>query len=262
VRREEARAFSELELMTADPITVVLSEKGWIRAAKGTMSTPHRLSYKSGDAFKLAARGRSNQSAVILDSTGRAYTLPTHNLPSARGQGEPLTGRINPPSGAAFDGLLLGDPQQRCLLASDAGYGFVTTLGDLQTKNRAGKAALTLPAGRAGGQSGSDRRERRLGRRGEQRGAAAGVSPGRAAQPLAGQRQQDHRHPRCAGKGREEYVVAVAVLAEGEGLTLWAGKRHLTLKHSELDHYRGERGRRGNKLPRGFQRVERMESSV
>ncbi|MEM9317256.1 MAG: DNA topoisomerase IV subunit A, partial [Pseudomonadota bacterium] len=135
-QREEARAFSELELMTADPITVVLSEKGWIRAAKGHEVDPASLNYKSGDAFKLAARGRSNQAAVIIDSTGRAYTLPTHNLPSARGQGEPLTGRINPPSGASFNGLLLGDPAQRCLLASDAGFGFVTSLGELHTKNR------------------------------------------------------------------------------------------------------------------------------
>jgi topoisomerase-4 subunit A len=133
--------------MSADPITVVLSEKGWIRAAKGHEVDPDPVSYKSGDAFKLAARGRSNQSAVILDSTGRAYTLATHNLPSARGQGEPLTGRINPPSGAGFDGPA-DRRQQRCLLASDAGYGFVTTLGGPAAKNRAGKAALTLPAGR------------------------------------------------------------------------------------------------------------------
>jgi topoisomerase-4 subunit A len=262
VRRDEARAFSELELMTADPITVVLSEKGWIRAAKGHDVDPTSLSYKSGDAFKLAAQGRSNQSAVILDSTGRAYTLATHNLPSARGQGEPLTGRINPPSGAAFDGLLMGDPQQRCLLASDAGYGFVTTLGDLQTKNRAGKAALTLPAGArvvspvAIGESGA--------------WVAAVSNEGRLLVfPLAelpslsrGTGNKIIAIPGARVKSREEYVVAVAILAEGAGLTLWGGKRHLTLKNSELDHYRGERGRRGNKLPRGFQRVERMESSV
>ncbi|MDP5052686.1 MAG: DNA topoisomerase IV subunit A, partial [Congregibacter sp.] len=119
--RDEARAFSELELMTADPITVVLSAKGWIRAAKGHDMDPGTLSYKSGDGFKLAAKGKSNQAAVVIDSTGRAYTLATHSLPSARGQGEPLTGRINPPSGATFEGLMMGDNEQRCLLASDAG---------------------------------------------------------------------------------------------------------------------------------------------
>ena len=259
VRREEARAFSELELMTADPITVVLSEKGWIRAAKGHDVDPTGLSYKSGDAFKLAARGRSNQTAVIIDSTGRAYTLPTHNLPSARGQGEPLTGRINPPSGAGFDGLLLGDPGQRCLLASDAGYGFVTTLGDLQTKNRAGKAALTLPAGaRVVSPVPVDDSGRWV---------AAVSNEGRLLVfPLAdlpslsrGKGNKIIAIPGPRAKAREEYLVAIAVLAEDEALTLWAGKRHLTLKQAELDHYRGERGRRGNKLPRGFQRVERME---
>ena len=147
VERGEARAFSELELMSADPITVVMSDKGWIRAAKGHDIDPASLSYKSGDGFRMAARGRSNQPTVILDSTGRAYTIPSHNLPSARGQGEPVTGRINPPSGATFEGLMLGNEDQLFLLASDAGYGFVAKLGDLQTKNKSGKAALSLPKG-------------------------------------------------------------------------------------------------------------------
>src|SRR6056297_2968275 len=147
VQREEARAFSEVELMSADPITVVVSEKGWIRAAKGHDIDPAGLSYKSGDGFKLEARGRSNQPAVLLDSTGRAYTIATHNLPSARSQGEPLTGRINPPSGATFEGAMIGAEDALYLLASDAGYGFVARLEDLQSKNRAGKAALKLPKG-------------------------------------------------------------------------------------------------------------------
>jgi topoisomerase-4 subunit A len=259
VSREEARAFSELELMTADPITVVLSEKGWIRGAKGHDMDPTTLSYKSGDSFKLAARGRSNQSAVIIDSTGRAYTLATHSLPSARGQGEPLTGRINPPSGAGFDGLMIGDPGQRCLLASDAGYGFVTTLGELQTKNRSGKAALTLPVGArvVSPVTVSD----------DTSWVAAVSNEGRLLLfPLSelpslsrGKGNKIISIPSARAKEREEYVVAVAVLGDEDTLTLWAGKRHLSLKRGELDHYRGERGRRGNKLPRGFQRVERME---
>lgn len=262
VEREEAKAFSELELMTADPITVVLSEKGWIRAAKGHEVDPASLSYKSGDSFKLAARGRSNQSAIILDSTGRTYTVPTHNLPSARGQGEPLTGRINPPSGAGFDGLLMGDGDQRCLLASDAGYGFLTTLAELQTKNRSGKAALSLPAG-ARVVSPVPVTE-------AHKWVAAVSNEGRLLLfPLddlpslsRGKGNKILSIPSARVKEREEFVIAVAVLADDDGLTVWAGKRHLTLKRAELDHYRGERGRRGNKLPRGFQRVERMETSA
>ncbi|WP_439101275.1 DNA topoisomerase IV subunit A [Congregibacter sp.] len=257
--REEAQAFSELELMSADPITVVLSEKGWIRAAKGHDMDPGSLSYKSGDSFKLAARGRSNQPAVIIDSTGRAYTLATHNLPSARGQGEPLTGRINPPSGAGFDGLMMGDSGQRCMLASDAGYGFVTTLGDLQTKNRAGKAALTLPSGA--------RVVSPVPIVDDAQWVAAVSNEGRLLLfPLAdlpslsrGKGNKIIAIPGPRARDREEFVVATAVLRDDDGLTVWAGKRHLTLKRSELEHYHGERGRRGNKLPRGFQRVERMD---
>jgi topoisomerase-4 subunit A len=257
--REDARAFSELELMTADPITVVLSEKGWIRSAKGHEMDPTTLSYKSGDSFKLAVRGRSNQPAVVIDSTGRAYTLATHNLPSARGQGEPITGRINPPSGAGFDGLMMGDNEQRCLLASDAGYGFVTTLAELQTKNRAGKAALSLPAG-AKVVSPVPISE------GAQWVAAVSNEGRLLLFPLAelpslsrGKGNKIIAIPGPRVRDREEFVIATAVLKDDDGLTVWAGKRHLTLKRTELDHYRGERGRRGNKLPRGFQRVERMD---
>ncbi|MEE4278617.1 MAG: DNA topoisomerase IV subunit A [Halieaceae bacterium] len=261
VQGEEARAFSELELMSADPITVVLSEKGWIRAAKGHELDPASLSYKAGDGFKFAARGRSNQSAVIIDSTGRAYTLPTHNLPSARGQGEPLTGRINPPSGASFDGLLFGEASQRCLLASDAGFGFVTTLAELQTKNRSGKAAITLPA--------AARVVSPVPVPEDAAWVAAVSNEGRLLLfPIAelpslsrGKGNKMISIPSARAKAREEFMVAVAVLGDDDGLTLWAGKRHLTLKRAELDHYRGERGRRGNKLPRGFQRVERMDVS-
>ncbi|MEM6301301.1 MAG: DNA topoisomerase IV subunit A [Pseudomonadota bacterium] len=258
VERNEASAFSELELMSSDPITVVLSEKGWIRAAKGHEVDPSSLSYKSGDGFKLAARGRSNQSALVIDSTGRAYTVQTHNLPSARGQGEPLTGRINPPSGATFEGLLLGDGSQSCLLVSGAGYGFVTKLADLQTKNRSGKAALSLPAG--------SKVVAPVAVTEDGKWVAAVSNEGRLLLfPLAelptlsrGKGNKLLSIPSARAKSGEEYVVSVAVLREDDALTLWAGKRHLTLKRSELDHYRGERGRRGNKLPRGFQRVDRM----
>src|SRR5690606_37739467 len=147
VSRGEAKAFSEDELVTAEPVTVVLSEAGWIRSAKGHDIDPSALSYKSGDGFKFAAKGRSNQPVVIIDSSGRSYTVAAHSLPSARGQGEPLTGRISPPSGATFAGLLMGSDTQRLVLASSAGYGFVTKLSELEAKNKNGKAALTLPAG-------------------------------------------------------------------------------------------------------------------
>ncbi|PLW84269.1 DNA topoisomerase IV subunit A [Kineobactrum sediminis] len=259
-QREEARAFSELELMSADPITVVLSEKGWIRAAKGHDLDPGGLSYKSGDSFKLSARGRSNQPTVILDSTGRAYTLPSHNLPSARGQGEPVTGRINPPSGATFEGLMLADSEQRFLLASDAGYGFIAVFADLQSKNRAGKAALSLPKG------GHVLQPVPVPAENEGNWVAAVSNEGRLLvfplqdlpQLARGKGNKIIGIPGARVQSREEFVVAVQVITEEQSLVVLAGKRHLNLKFSELEHYRGERGRRGNKLPRGFQKVDGM----
>jgi topoisomerase-4 subunit A len=257
--REEARAFSATELLSTDPITVVMSAKGWIRAAKGHDIDPASLSYKSGDAFKMAVPGRSNQPVVILDSTGRAYTVASHNLPSARGQGEPVTGRINPPSGATFEGMMMGPEESLYLLASDAGYGFVARLGDLQTKNRAGKAALSLPGGSKvlqpaalGAVDGS--------------WVAAVSNEGRLLVfPLADLPQLSRGKgnkiigiPAARVQARDEFVVSVQVLNEQQSLVVFAGKRHLKLKFSELEHYRGERGRRGNKLPRGFQKVDSM----
>ncbi|MEP4486128.1 DNA topoisomerase IV subunit A [Marinobacter alexandrii] len=257
--REEARAFSELELMSADPITVVMSEKGWIRAAKGHDIDPEALSYKSGDGFKMAAHGKSNQPAIILDSTGRAYTVSSHNLPSARGQGEPVTGRINPPSGATFEGLMMGAPEDLYLLASDAGYGFVAKLADLQTKNRAGKAALKLPKGGLVIQPAGVRET-------ESSWVAAVSNEGRLLLfPLAdlpqlarGKGNKIIGIPGARVVSREEFVVAVQVLTDNDALVVYAGKRHLKLKFNELEHYQGERGRRGNKLPRGFQKVDGM----
>ncbi|MFO7550847.1 MAG: DNA topoisomerase IV subunit A [Haliea sp.] len=258
--REEARAFSELELMSADPITVVLSEKGWIRAAKGHDIDSASLSYKSGDGFKLEARGRSNQPTVILDSTGRAYTLPSHNLPSARGQGEPVTGRINPPSGATFEGLLLADDSQRFLLASDAGYGFVAQYSDLQGKNRAGKGVLSLPKG------GQVLQPVPVPAQDEGAWVAAVSNEGRLLlfplvdlpQLARGKGNKIMGIPSARVQSREEFLVTVQVITEVQSLVILAGKRHLTLRFSELEHYRGERGRRGNKLPRGFQKVDGM----
>ena len=259
VQRDEAKAFSEEELVSAEPVTVVLSEAGWIRAAKGHDIDPASLSYKAGDGFKFAAKGRSNQPVLILDSTGRAYTVAAHNLPSARGQGEPLTGRISPPSGATFEGLLMGSETQQIVLASDAGYGFVTTLAELEAKNKNGKAVLTLPEG-------SRVVAPALIFDANDAFVVSASNDGRLLMfPLS-------ELPQLArGKGnkiigitsakvasREEFMIAVAVVTAKDTLRVSSGKRYLNLSFSELEHYRGERGRRGNKLPRGFQKVDEI----
>ncbi|HLV18997.1 MAG TPA: DNA gyrase subunit A, partial [Pseudomonas sp.] len=263
IERAEARALSETELLPSEPVTVVLSEMGWVRCAKGHDVDAAALSYKAGDKYKSAAPGRSNQYAVFLDSTGRSYSLVAHSLPSARGQGEPLTGRLSPPAGASFECVLLPDDDALYVLASDAGYGFVVKGEDLQAKNKAGKALLTLPAG-AKVMPPLPLTSR------EQDWLAVATTEGRLLlfrvaelpQLPKGKGNKLISIPADRVASREEYVTALAVLPEGANLVLQAGKRTLTLKGDDLVHYQSERGRRGNKLPRGFQRVDELQVEI
>jgi len=257
VERAEAKALSENELMPTEPVTVVLSEKGWVRCAKGHDIDATGLSYKAGDGFKAAAAGRSNQFAVLIDSTGRSYSLAAHSLPSARGQGEPLTGRLTPPPGATFECVLLPEDDALYVVASDAGYGFVVKGEDLQAKNKAGKGLLSLPNGA------KVMTPRPVADR-EQDWLAAVTTEGRllvfkvADLPQLGKGKGNKiiGVPGDRVASREEYVTDLAVISEGSTLVLQAGKRTLSLKPDDLEHYKGERGRRGSKLPRGFQRVD------
>ena len=258
-RRQEARALSETDLMSSEPVTIILSEKGWVRCAKGHEVDPSTMNYKSGDKYRLSARGKSNQSSVFIDSTGRAYSVQTHSLPSARGQGEPLTGRVNPPSGATFEGLCVGDTSDCYLVASDAGYGFVVQHGDMVSKNKAGKALLTLPK--------NARVMSPVPVRGEEQLLAAITNEGRmlvfplSELPKLGRGKGNKIISIATARAAErvEILVALAVFSKGDSLVLRAGKRHVTLKPKDLEHYHGERGRRGNKLPRGYQKVDSVE---
>jgi topoisomerase-4 subunit A len=258
--RPASLAMDDTEIAPTEAVTVVLSERGWVRSGKGHELDPEGLSYKAGDRFLAAARLRSNQQVVFLDSTGRSYSLPAHTLPSARGQGEPLTGRLDPPTGAAFVTVLGDEPEQRYLLASDAGYGFICPLEALFAKPKSGKALLSLPEAarvltpvRVPGST-LDL-------------VAAATSAGRllvfAAADLPelvrGKGNKIIGIPSARAKAREEVMTAIAVVPEGGSLTLVSGKRTFTLKPADLDHYRGERGRRGAQLPRGFQKVDGLQ---
>ncbi|EGH00584.1 DNA topoisomerase IV subunit A [Pseudomonas amygdali pv. aesculi str. 0893_23] len=259
VARAEAKALSENELMPTEPVTVVLSEKGWVRCAKGHDIDAIGLSYKAGDGFKTSSIGRSNQFAVFIDSTGRSYSVAAHTLPSARGQGEPLTGKLQPPPGATFECVLMPEDDALYVIASDAGYGFVVKGEDLQAKNKAGKALLSLPNGAKVilPRPVPDR---------EQNWLAAVTTEGRLLvfkisdlpQLGKGKGNKIIGIPGERVASREEYVTDLAVIAQGATLVLHAGKRTLSLKPEDLEHYKGERGRRGNKLPRGFQRVDAL----
>jgi len=257
--RAEARAMTEHDLLPNEKVTVVLSEKGWVRSAKGHDIDATGLSYKAGDGFKTAAAGRSNQYAVFIDSTGRSYSVPAHTLPSARGQGEPLTGRLTPPPGASFECVLMPEDDGLYVIASDAGYGFVVKGEDLQAKNKAGKGLLSLPNGA------KVMTPRPVADR-EQDWLAAVTTEGRLLvfkisdlpQLGKGKGNKIIGIPGDRVASREEFVTDLAVIPEGSTLVLQAGKRTLSLKGDDLEHYKGERGRRGNKLPRGFQRVDAL----
>ena len=259
VTRAAAQAFAAESLLSSEAMTVVLSEMGWVRAAKGHDIDPASLNYKAGDGFLAAARGRSNQLAVFADSTGRTYALPIHNLPSARGQGEPLTGRLSPPPGTVFVGVIIGNAEDLYLLSSDAGYGFVVKLEDLIAKNKNGKAVLSLPKGARVlaptpvKDSGSDvvAVVSNLGR--------MLVFPVAELPQLSkGKGNKIMAIPAAKVATREEFVTAIASVPSGASLVVYAGQRHMSLSRADLEHYAGERGRRGANLPRGLQKVDRM----
>ena len=260
VERAAAQAIDETELVASEPVTVVLSARGWVRAAKGHEVDARALGYKTGDEFKAAVKGRSTQQAIFLDSTGRTYSVLAHALPAARGHGEPLSGRIDPPDGATFAGVLMGEPVDKWVLATDAGYGFVIRIEDMYSRNRAGKLVLNVPDG-------------------------ANVLPP-VVVPADGSAllcavNNDGKLlvfpvkelPELAkGKGnkifgidtkrfekREEFMVSVVVISPEQSLLVWSGERKMTLKFAELKEYRGERAQRGGVLPRGWRKVERLE---
>ena len=260
---EEAQAFSDEDLLTNDPITVVLSEKGWVRAAKGHDVKPQELNYRAGDEFAQAAKGRSNDVLVFLDSDGRSYNALAHTLPSARGQGEPLSGRFKAKNDARFVGVLMGSSDSKVLLASNAGYGFVGTLNNMVTKNKAGKTCLSVPTG--GIALPPVMIEPGL-HDAENANVAAVTNQGRmlvfALKDLPelakGKGNKLLNVPSAAFKSGEEELVGAVVVGAKDELLVHAGQRHLRLKGKDLESYVGERARRGRRLPRGFQKVDRL----
>jgi topoisomerase-4 subunit A len=259
VEREAAQALDETQLVASEPVTVVLSRRGYARAAKGHEVDPMSLSYKSGDAYLASAQGRSNQLAMFIDSTGRVYSCLAQTLPSARGQGEPLSGRFKPPDGAEFCGAMIGEPGDRYLLASDAGYGFVTTLEDLVTRNKAGKSILRVPAGGKPVVPSPVPKDHEC--------LIAGVSSiGRLLcfemdelpELAKGKGNKLINIPTKKYKSGEERLVAACVIPEEGNLQVHTGTRKMTLKWDDLDHYYGERALRGSMLPKGWRKVERL----
>ncbi|EKN4208949.1 DNA topoisomerase IV subunit A [Yersinia ruckeri] len=257
--RGEAKAMSEHDIVPSEPVTIVLSEMGWVRSAKGHDIDPSGLSYKAGDSFRAAARGKSNQPVVFIDSTGRSYALDPLTLPSARGQGEPLTGKLTPPPGATIEQVLMAPDDQKLLMASDAGYGFVCTFSDLVAKNRAGKAMISLPE--------NAKALTPLEIHGPDDMLLSITAAGRMLMfPVAdlpelskGKGNKIVSIPAAQAAAGEDGLAWLFVLPPQTSVTLYFGKRKLILRPEDLQKFRAERGRKGSPLPRGLQKIDRVE---
>lgn len=259
VHRASAKAFSETEVLVNEPITVILSEKGWIRAGKGHELDGTQLSFKTGDHFLSQVRGRTNQPVILLDSSGRSYSLPAHTLPSARGQGEPLTSRLKPTEGSSFKTLLMGNEEELYLLASNQGYGFLIQLSDLITKNRQGKVVVTLSEG-------AHLLEPVMVKNLEAQFVAAVGSNGHLLLfplkdlPILSKGRGNKLMQLNSSKN--ETLIDLVILDKQDALKLHGTRREFTLNPKDLTAYYGERGRRGRRLPDAFKRIERLEVVV
>ena len=257
-----AKAFSEEDLTPAENVTVVLSEKGWVRSAKGHDIDPENLSYKSGDKYLASVRGRSNKNAIFIDSFGKSYTLPAISLPSARGQGEPLTGRLDPESGAEFMDVVMGEENQKIILASDFGYGFIASIEDLISKKKGGKSTIRLT------EKSRVLPVTYLQETNEDEYIAVATNAGRLLLfPISelptlskGKGNKLIQIPVTELKSRSTYIASICTITPSQQLKVYAGKRHLSIKFDDLTNYIGSRARRGNMLPKGFQNVKLIES--
>jgi len=260
VQRNAAQAISEADLIPSEPITVVLSERGWVRAGKGFDVDPLALNYKAGDSYQSSAQGRTNRLAMFLDTTGRVYCVPAHGFPSARGLGEPISGRLKPPDGARFVSVMMGDDDDRYLFSTSAGYGFVARLGDLISRNKAGKAVISVPQGALvlPAQPIASLTEDKVCAI-SNTGSMLAFPVGELPEMAKGKGNKIYSIPGPRFKSGEESMKALAVLGLNEKLRITSGKRHTTIKYRELEDYLGARGQRGRKLPRGFQNVQSVD---
>jgi topoisomerase-4 subunit A len=263
VEREVAQAIAETELLTSEPTTVVLSRLGWVRAAKGHDIDVRSLSYKSGDEFQAAARGRNLQQAVFVDSTGRVYSLDAHQLPAARGYGEPLSGRVDPPDGATFAAVLIGEPDDLWLLASDAGYGFAVKLAELYARNKKGKSVLKVPENARVLPAQPIQKEASLAIFVNNDGEVLALPTAQIEVMSAGKGQNLYGIPGRKSADRDEYLAAMAVVAPGEVLTIYSGNSApMKLKFEELKQFQDKKGQRRQRFSRAYKQIDRLEVSA
>jgi topoisomerase-4 subunit A len=260
VEREAAQAISEVNLLASEPTTVVLSRLGWVRAAKGHDIDARGLVYKSGDEFQAAAKGRNLQQAVFIDSTGRVYSLDAHQLPAARGYGEPLSGTVDPPDGATFAAVLIGEPDDLWLLASDAGYGFKARLKELYARNKKGKSVLKVPENARVLPAQPIAHEAALAVLVNNDGEVLALPVAQIEEMTAGKGQNLYGIPGKKSLDRDEYLTAMAVVGPGEVLTVYSGaSAPMKLKYDELKQFQDKKGRRRERFSRAYKQIDRLE---
>jgi topoisomerase-4 subunit A len=260
VEREAAQAISETQLLTSEPVTVVLSRLGWVRAAKGHDIDARALTYKSGDEFQAAAKGRNLQQAVFIDSTGRAYSVDAHQLPAARGYGEPLSGTVDPPDGATFAAVLIGDPADTWLLVTDAGYGFKAPLSDLYARNKKGKSVLKVPENARVLPASPITAASALAILVNTDGEVLALPVAEIEAMSAGKGQNLYGIPGRKSADRDEYLVAAAVVGPGEQLTVWSGNSApMKLRYEDLKQFQDKKGQRRQRFSRAYKQVDRLE---
>jgi topoisomerase IV subunit A len=260
VEREAAQAISEVNLLASEPTTVVLSRLGWVRAAKGHDIDARGLVYKSGDEFQAAAKGRNLQQAVFIDSTGRVYSLDAHQLPAARGYGEPLSGTVDPPDGATFAAVLIGEPDDLWLLASDAGYGFKARLKELYARNKKGKSVLKVPENARVLPAQPIAHEAALAVLVNNDGEVLALPVAQIEEMTAGKGQNLYGILGKKSLDRDEYLTAMAVVGPGEVLTVYSGaSAPMKLKYDELKQFQDKKGRRRERFSRAYKQIDRLE---
>jgi topoisomerase IV subunit A len=259
IEREAAVAIDETSLIANEPVTVVLSSGGFVRQAKGHEIDGRTLSYKTGDAFQGLARGKSLQNVVFVDTTGRTYTLPAHTLPSARGNGEPLSGRLNPPDGSRFVGVIMGEPEDLWLLASDAGYGFTVRLKELITDRRAGKSVLNVPEKSVVLPPAFVASPDSLVCAVNTEGKMLAFKVSDLPEMPKGKGNKIFDIPSKKAEAREEMLTAIAVVPPNGKLVMWSGEKQKTLDWSDIKEFKGQRAQRGSVLMRGWREIDRLE---
>ena len=243
-----AKVFSEEDTIVTEPITVVLSKAGWIRSAKGHEIDPNTLSYRGGDSLQDFARGRSNQLAVFLDSNGKAYSVPSHSLPSARGMGEPITGRLNADSGVQFISSVIGTEGSKFLIMNNAGYGYISEYQNMISNKKSGRAFMKLPD--------NAKMLKAIPLKDNHTHIAAVSNIGKLLifnieeLPILGKGKGNKiiNIPKDKLAAGEEFMAHAQLLADDSSLKIEVGKRSVTLKPKDWTEYVLSRAKRGKKV--------------